>query len=143
MRKQKAVSRSRWSTERVLSEICKLRDLSGKSVQQHHPKLYGAALRHFKSWKTAIEGAGFDYSKVVRRRLPGYWSRERVIEEIKKLPQRNSNFARQKRPDLYSAAIRVFESWEAAVECSGFHYSDVRKDWTPQNGSWFRLRKKE
>lgn len=144
MKKQRRVaSKRRWSTEKVLSEVRKLRDLSAKSVQRRHPMLYGAAIRYFRSWKIAVERAGFDYATVVKRKLPGFWSRERVIQEIGELSEKNSNHVRKSRRALYSAALRIFGSWRTAVESSGHDYDTVRRDWLPSDSTHLRFKKRK
>lgn len=133
--------RRRWSAEQVISEIKNLEDRSAKSIQRKKPSLYGAAVRHFGSWKAAVEKAGYDYPSVVKRKGPGHWSREKILEEIKALEQRNSGFARKTRAALYNAALRLFGSWKEAVEAAGFDYQKEIRGWVAsadQNrfGSW-------
>lgn len=114
----KIISQRRWGKKGILEEIAKLPDLSPKICQHNHPALYGAAVRHFGNWRNALESAGIDYKKVLKRKPPGYWTEERVISEIKKIQQTKSNFVRKKFPALYSAAIRLFHSWGKAIEKS-------------------------
>jgi hypothetical protein len=117
----------RWTKHSILDEIRMLVDRSAKQNQRERPSLYGACIRHFGSWKSAVEAAGFDYSISARRKVPGFWDHQRVIEAIRKLPEKNSNHARTKHADLYSAALRHFGSWKDAVEASGMSYDSVRK----------------
>lgn len=133
--------RRRWSAEQVITEIKNLEDRSAKSIQRKKPSLYGAAVRHFGSWKGAVEKAGYDYPSVAKRKGPGHWSREKILEEIKALEQRNSGYVRKKRAALYNAALRLFSSWKEAVEAAGFDYQKEVKGWISSAdqdrlGSW-------
>lgn len=119
----------RWSPEEILEELRSASNLSAKFNQRTNSRLYGAAVRCFGSWKKAVIAAGFDYPSQSRRKLPGYWSKERVIEEILKLPEKNSGYARKNAAALYNAALRRFESWKAALEAAGFDYQSVVKGW--------------
>jgi hypothetical protein len=141
MQDQKA-KHHHWSAEKVLSRLRRLSDLSAKKNQRDHADLYGAAIRYFGSWKIAVERAGFNYSEIVKRKSPGQWSQERIIEKIGNLREKNSNSVRQAHCDLYSAAIRQFGSWKSAIEAAGFKYQDIRRDWVPVDGSSFRLKRK-
>lgn len=122
-------SQRRWSADQVLNEIRHLKDLSAKSIQRRQPSLYGAAVRYFGSWMAAIEKAGFDYSSVLKRKRPGYWSRAKIIEEIRGLEHRNSGNVRRSHAALYNAALRVFGSWKEAVDEAGFDYRKEAKGW--------------
>jgi len=131
----------RWTRDDILREIRAASDLSAKQVQKTNSSLYGAALRHFKSWRTAVEAAGFDYRAVARRKIPGYWTKERIIEKIKELPEKHSNYARKNFASLYNAALRRFQSWKSAVEASGIDYGTVKKGWVSDDGE-LRFRKR-
>ena len=107
-----------WDQAQVLLALKRQAELSARVIQKDFPGLYGAALRYFGSWRSAVEAAGFDYLKITKRKPPGYWTKQRILAEIRALPNKRSSFAREKRRDLYSAAIRFFLSWELAVEIS-------------------------
>lgn len=132
----------RWSAERVISEIKALKDRSAKFNQKTFPSLYGASIRHFGSWKKAVEAAGFPYEAISRKKATGYWDRERLVEAIQKLSEKHSNFVRKKHADLYSAALRIFGSWEKAVTASGFDYESIRKGWLEADATRLRFIKK-
>ncbi len=89
-------------------------------------------MRHFGSWRAAVEAAGFQYQKVVGRKLPGYWNRERCIKAIDRLSERHSSHVRRQKPALYSAALRIFGSWQAAIEAAGYDYQSIRKGWVDE-----------
>lgn len=131
-----------WTADDVIDDIRKLSELSAKHIQRLNPGLYGAALRYFTSWKVAVESAGYEYAKVAKRRLPGYWSNERVISEIRTLSQKHSNYVRRHHTDLYSAALRLFTTWRSAVEQAGFDYDEVRKGWISKDSESLDFRKR-
>jgi hypothetical protein len=118
------------SPDEVLSEIRRLhrakKSLRGKNVPN---PLFARGRRLFGSWKNAIEAAGFNYEQVtgVRR-----WSREKVIEIIKRLaglgiPINASTIERQHFA-LYRAAIRLFPlSWAKALKAAGFNPAEHKK----------------
>lgn len=60
-----------WTPEKVLAQIHKRRQqdkpLNSSAVLLDHNALYLAACRHWKSWKAAVEAAGYDYESI---RLP-------------------------------------------------------------------------
>lgn len=138
----KIKSNRRWTKEEVLREIRSLSNLSAKFNQRSFPSLYGATIRHFGSWKNAIEAAGFHYPEVVKRKMPGYWNKERLIEAIQGLPKKHSNLVRRKHADLYSAGLRLFGSWEKAVKAAGFNYEEIRRGWLQSDANQLRYRKK-
>lgn len=115
MDSQKVVSR-KWNKKEVQKQIQELESLSARRCQKNYPALYGAAVRHFGSWKKAVESSGFNYKQVLKRKPIGYWDKERVANEIKNLTDNSSGAVRQNHPALYSAAIRLFTSWKKAVE---------------------------
>ncbi|MBI2605005.1 MAG: hypothetical protein HYW49_02875 [Deltaproteobacteria bacterium] len=132
MRKPDPSRRKKWTRKTVIEELRAAENLSAKHQQGINPKLYGAAVRHFGSWRAAVEAAGFKYQKVVGRRLPGYWNRERCIKAIDRLSERHSSHVRRQKPALYSAALRIFGSWQAAIEAAGYDYQSIRKGWVDE-----------
>lgn len=115
MDSQKTVSR-KWNKKEVQRQIQELNSLSARTCQRTSPALYGAAVRHYGSWKNAVESAGFNYKQVLKRKPSGYWNKERILAEIQRLRNKSSGNVRQNNPPLYSAAIRLFTSWKKAVE---------------------------
>ena len=142
MSKSDIKSNRRWTADEVLKEIRSLTDLSAKYNQKSFPSLYGATIRHFGSWKKAIEAAGFSYDTVTRRKLAGYWTKDRLIEAIQALPEKHSNYVRKKHAGLYSAALRLYGSWGKAVCAAGIDYESVRKGWLHADSTRLRFIKK-
>ncbi|MBT7706783.1 hypothetical protein HN747_05055 [archaeon] len=61
------------------------------------------------------------------------WSKELIIEEIKKidLVNLNSTSVKASNPKLFRAAQRHFGSWGAAIAAAGFDYEKIVK-WGPR-----------
>ena len=119
----------KWSKETVINQICNLDFASAKQIQKKRGDLYGAAIRLFGSWKTAVEAAGLDYSLIRKKKSSGFWTEKTVVEGIKTLSQKHSAFARKTKPDLYGAALRIFGSWGEAVQAAGFDYTKISRGW--------------
>lgn len=94
---------------------------------QHYPDVHAAAIRLFGSWKKAIEACGIDYKSVRKYRT---WTREKVIEEIKKRYEAgqdiSSNHIQHHGKSLYMAAVTRFKSWGKAINAAGIDYSHIR-----------------
>ena len=133
--------RKRWSAEEVLTTIQGLSDRSAKAVQRSTPALYGAAVRIFGSWRAAIGAAGQDYGGIRKRRPPGFWTGDRISQDILNLTDRSSSVIRKDRADLYSAALRIYGSWQKAVEAAGFNYSQILRGWVAADALRLRFRK--
>lgn len=104
-----------WSKEKVIAELRRLR----RDGPKHHPRLDAAARRHFGSLRAALQVAELPCT----RRMPPYhvWSREAVIEAIRKRHRNGQGLERVNRDDrlLYSAAKRLFGNWSAARSAAG------------------------
>lgn len=92
--------------------------------------LLDAALRHFGSWRAAVEAAGLDYPG---RNRPRKWPRERVLEEIRKrsrkgLSIRNTEIQKECR-GLGAAGEREFGTWPRAVLEAGISYPKREGGW--------------
>lgn len=124
----------KWSKEAILDEISQLTEISAKKIQCDRSSLYGAAIRYFGSWKKAVEAAGFDYSRVRKSKIKGYWSPQTVTQKILTLNEKHSAIVRKFNADLYNAALRIFGSWEKAILASGLDYKDVQKEWPSKKG---------
>ncbi|MBX9767422.1 MAG: hypothetical protein K2X47_09140 [Bdellovibrionales bacterium] len=139
MDQKKISSRRRWSKDSILAEILKTENVSAKRIQQERSDLYSAAVRYFGSWKSAVEAAGHDYSRVRRTKTAGYWTGRTLIDAILELREKNSASARKTNPALYIAALRYFGSWEKAVLSAGLDYKSVQKG-RPKKGKGRQLK---
>jgi len=123
--------RQKWSKDLVITAIqervAKGLPINSGTVQDDDHVLYSAAIRYFGTWSAAVEAAGFSYDDV---RLNEVWSKDLIITTIQERVAKGLpiNLGAVQADDhvLYSAAIRYFGTWSAAVEASGFSYDDVR-----------------
>jgi predicted DNA-binding protein YlxM (UPF0122 family) len=71
--------------------------------------------------------------KIIKDRKPkGYWTRERVIEEIKEIHRNkqelSARYCSKNRGKLFKAALKFFDNkWENAITEAGFDYNLIRK----------------
>jgi len=135
---------SAWSKPKIVSRIQALRakgaDLSYNCMARREQGLLAAANYHFGSWGKAVDAAGVDYAREVRR-IPK-WSRDTIVEAIRKAHEEGAdlcwtNVTRDKRYSaLAYAAIREnqFGSWDAALKAAGLQPTDVRryKSWSEE-----------
>lgn len=128
---------SQWTKQKIVEHIRKLRgkreDLSYNHMANNRSGLLSAANYHFGSWQKAVQAAGIDYDREVRR-IPK-WTRERIIETLGGLHEKGVDLSWTNvcRHSEYSgmayAAIRKsrFGSWDDALRASGIEPSDVRR----------------
>jgi len=138
IRKIKAVDY--WTDEVILDAIKQRlkdgKDLRTRAVSREDSGLLVAGNRRFGNWYSAVEAAGI--SPGWKEKPPiGYWTKERIIDEIKAvhskgedLSDRNISITHSK---LYGAAYHHLDSWQNAVEAAGIDYDSfrrMRKDYT-------------
>jgi hypothetical protein len=132
-----------WNKTKVIAEIQGL-DLLGlplnpRFIKKNRYDLFLAAIKRWGSWKRAVETAGFNYKEIrlVRR---NYWSKRKVIAEIRKLEKGgvrlNMTDVRKIRQDLLATGMLLFGSWGQAVEAAGFNYLEHCKVWSTK--AWLR-----
>ncbi|MFO7955597.1 MAG: hypothetical protein R6X33_00670 [Candidatus Brocadiia bacterium] len=129
--------KSGWNKEKIVSQVKELyeagEDLSYNRMARKHQGLLAAANYHFGSWGEAVEAAGVDYAREVRK-IPK-WTREKIIETIREAYEAGedlswTNVTKNKEYSaLAYAAIRdnQFGSWDAALEAAGVDPSEVRR----------------
>lgn len=92
----------------------------------------------FRSHDESIRPKNFikPSKKRILNRVPnGWWTKERVISEIKKINSENgdlsANYCMQNRSSLFHAGYDHFEGWGNAIFSSGIDYSAIlkRKKW--------------
>ncbi len=92
-----------------------------------YPSVYAAADRIFGSWEAAITMCGLDYEQIRKYKR---WSREAVLEKIKKLHDDGETISSQavqnNQKSLYMASLKRFGCWKKAVEAAGIDYAKVR-----------------
>lgn len=124
--------KQKWSKEKIVEAIKELRnqnvDISASNISKNHIPLFTAACsrRYFSSWANAVKTAGIDYDQILeagksrRRKKLTKWSKEQVLEEIRKAESQNLLSTYRDRLALYSAARREFGSWKQALESAGY-----------------------
>lgn len=124
--------KQKWSKEKIVETIQELKkqnvDISASHVSKNHIPLFTAACsrRYFSSWANAVKAAGIDYDKILengkarRRSKLTKWSKERVLEAVRKAESQNLLTTYRDKLALYSAARREFGSWKQALEAAGY-----------------------
>ena len=129
-----------WSREKIVRAIQRLvkagAGINSNSVQLHHPRLYGAAIKYLESWQKAVESAGFDYSKVRVYQPARQWTREMIVAAVLARKKVGLPLDHQNVPTLVHAASRVFgaRGWAKALRRAGIDPSSVnpRLIWTEE-----------
>ena len=123
-----------WTKEEIVSRI---RSVESSGKQIHMAAVAGrgewhlirAASYYFGSWRAAVKAAGYNYEKI---RADKIWSRGKVVQGIRRLRREgkslNSRTVQLTEPALFAAGCRkrLFGSWEAAVQASGYSYDRIR-----------------
>lgn len=107
--------RGYWTKDKVSEEIQKLKDKSDSYANKFHKDIYNAAIRCFGSWHEAVKESCEEYNLKCEK-----WTKERVLEEIKKFNTNDGMLIKKKDPKLYWATERHFGSWRKAVSEAGF-----------------------
>jgi len=134
-----------WSKSKVIEGLKRieseegLKALKPSKLKENSP-LYGAIRKLFKNSKEAIIEAGFDYSKVIDRKPKDYWAKDRVIDQIQKLPKEKLNYTDidKENPTLRKVASKYFGSWKKALEKAGYNYESIYKK--KEQGYWTKKR---
>jgi hypothetical protein len=130
-------SASEWSKDKIIKRVKALHkkgeDLSYNRMARQHQGLLAAANYHFGSWGEAVNAAGVDYAREVRK-IPK-WSRDKIIGAIQEAHRRGDDLSwtsvtKSKRYSaLAYAAIRdnQFGSWDKALAAARLSPADVRR----------------
>ncbi len=122
-----------WDKERVLSELATLNeagfDLNPSNILKKYNALYSAAQKYFEGgYREAVETLDLRYEHVLKVKL---WSKEKVIDAIRRLHSRNVDLSRSniegEYPKLYYAGRYHFDSWKHAIAAAGFDYGEILK----------------
>jgi len=123
-----------WTRERVEKELSA--HIRGKNpinsawMVQHKPALHEAAIRHFGSWKGALERFGIAYDQIRKHRE---WTTEAIIEIIQEMDQNNepldyTSLKKIKKINLYEAGQTHFGTWGLALMAAGLDCNTIRRD---------------
>ncbi|MBM3457464.1 MAG: hypothetical protein FJX77_02855 [Armatimonadetes bacterium] len=126
---------STWNKDTIAAEIVRIHQasepLSYGEMQKKHLRLLRAAIRHFGSWRDAVEFAGLEYDQIRRYQV---WTHDRIIERIQQHHTAGADLSWRHvstvlDPPLAAAAIRPnrFESWQAALQAAGLDYDEIRR----------------
>ncbi len=122
-----------WNEQSVIEEIRAWQEL-GKPLYSHYMRqnyqeLLAAGIRYFGTWRAAIEATGIPYDSVRKYRD---WSKERIIETIKRLEKDGVDLSFRsmmlsKYAPMVYASIRPnhFGSWKEALQASGLAPEDI------------------
>ncbi|HEV3272638.1 MAG TPA: hypothetical protein VGZ93_10705 [Candidatus Methylacidiphilales bacterium] len=122
-----------WSPELVTEEI-RIWQEFGKPLYSHYMRhnyqpLLAAGIRYFRTWRAAVEAAGIPYNSVRKYRD---WSKERIIETIKRLEKEGVDLSFRsmmlsKYAPMVYAAIRPnhFGSWKDALAAAGLAPEEI------------------
>ena len=135
--KKVRVHKKAFTRQEIVRKIIDLH-IHGRPLDHTHMKR-GRYRRYYYSvkgqftggWREAVETAGIDYVQCCQKKPNGWWTKERVIEQIKQLlldgQPVNSGFVSDVRNDLYLAGSRRFTGgWNEALRASGVDPEKVR-----------------
>jgi transcription elongation factor Elf1 len=112
-----------WSKEKVVEELTR-RSVNGVvSMRKISKELYHASVRYFGTFRLAVKAS----NNTVDRPFEN-WDKEKILSEIKNLPQASYCVAVNQNQRLVAAARQYFGSWENAVSAAGYSYENVRED---------------
>jgi hypothetical protein len=129
--------RPRWTRAKIIALIKSARrrgdDLHWSAVTQRRDELGKAAFaalqpRLFGKWHRALHGAGLDADEISRYR---HWDRNSIVFELKSRAQNDeplsSGALQSDDPGLHAAAIRHFETYDAALRAAKIDPQKVRR----------------
>jgi hypothetical protein len=116
-----------WNRPKIVISLRRARRrgeaLHSGSARHTMGRLYKAAIKHYGSWRKALEAAGISYDKVARRAPFENWSRDRILQEVRTLArsgrERDYVYIHQHHSKLYAAARNQFGNWREALRLSG------------------------
>lgn len=114
----------RWDAQDVVMELRRRCDvgepLNSATVQKQTPGLYGAAVRHFKSYDRALSAAKIDPASVRQRRC---WSAPHILKELKRLRREHGHVSasllRRENPSMHRALCQQFGDFAEACARAG------------------------
>lgn len=131
-----------WTKSKCIEEIKRLGeegfDLSPGNTCKYQGSLYTKSLQLIGSWKEAIELAGLDYSSIRKKKQNGYWTKDKIIKEVKNLYKQDEDLSPTSitkiNNGLYQCAIKVFGSWKNTLEFCNIDYSQIKRK--KENNYW-------
>lgn len=134
---------TRWTAANVQDELRALREAGGpmnyRRMALRHPGLVDAAIRHWGSYRKALEAAGINYASVSLLRPRKRWDQAAVLDALRAwwIAKGNlsSNKIQREENSLYRAAVRHCGSWGNAMRALKRPYRERR-----QKRPWDRQR---
>jgi hypothetical protein len=131
-------ARVKWTKESVVHRLRELQscgeDISPQKLFKKHGGLYYAGIGLFGTSSAMYQAAGFPPS-VFRRTPPDYWTKGRVIAELKSLYASGQDMSydtmARDHLSLYHAGRGRFGSYSKALETAGVPYDRFRKSHAP------------
>ncbi|NMP24880.1 hypothetical protein [Sulfobacillus harzensis] len=127
-----------WSQDLVIAAIrerdCNGLPLNSQALLEEDPNLLAAGRRYFKSWPNALAAAGLPrpVRAYGRQRPHGYWTVDRLVEEIQSRAQRgeplNASAVQRDNNPLIAAATYHFGSWSEALRVAGYDPDAIRRN---------------
>lgn len=120
-----------WTPQKVLEQIKVMpkRDLQADVVafkkRKEYRGLRDAARLYFGSWKKAVMRAGIDYYGEITKLKRGYWTKKIVLKKVRELPEEQLT-ASQAPGGLHSIAMKLYGSWDKALEAAGYNPEVIR-----------------
>lgn len=106
--------------------------LRSNRVKAEDRPLYVAAIRHFRTWRSALRAAGLDPESVAGRRT---WTQDRVRRRIRHMADQlmplSARAVRELDQPLIQAARKFYGSWDEALRAAGFDPTTIRRQRPP------------
>ena len=132
----KILRQKQWTKQEIFDKINNYYkhgiNLSHKNIKMIDRKLVSAAENHFGSWANAVNTAGIDYYDEIAINKNKYWTKEKIIAEIKRLyiegySLNSQSMQKGEHRDLFGAAKNKLGSWENAIKNAGIDYREISK----------------
>lgn len=142
-------TRRTWTRQLVIDEIhkrhrSKLR-LNGSGVRDDDPSLYYTARALFGKggWKKALTKAGLDPKLadggIIRKWTPEFFDATLRALHAQHIPLHEQFLRKNGLRDVFDAGVRIFGSWQAAIESIGLDYDRIRQHRAKGSWSWERV----
>jgi len=124
----------KWTEEGLEHGIRELADKSLTYARQHASDLLQTAIRYYGSWEAALSYYGYDYSKIVRKRVR--WTHEEIGEELRKLHRQHGTLTFNLVQNEFASLLGVirggkqFRNVEHACKACNVPYKRINTRWS-------------
>jgi hypothetical protein len=109
-----------WTKEEIVCEIAKLQSVHCDEIKRDNPKLYWAAERIFKSWRSAVIAAG-------RKPIKTNFNEQEALKQLQSIPNKTASSLNDAYPALYGSILNHFAGGlKEALSKIGIDYAGVR-----------------